>query len=368
MAQFVEQIPRFGPAASYPIVDETGLKGVWDFVVTYTVVATRSGPDLVNVVKDLDKIGLKLGTGNTPQPALVIDNLRETPTPNLPSIAELLPPPLAFEVAVITPSPPDATGDLNIFFNPSGEVRVTHATLQRMIGEAYDISGAGIADVPDFLRTDHWDVMAKIPQDAYPRGRNGSPNVPYDDIQLMLRSLLAERFAMKSHFEDRPSDAAWVLTASSPKLKKTADPTARTFCDDSTPPGEKDPRAVTPIRNRALWCRNVTMTQFASQLVLFALDYIKSPVLDATHIDGSYDITLNWSTLRVARGNETIDGRTINDANNGASANSGQAADPTGAITIADAISKQLGLKLEQQKRKIPMLVLDHIERRPTEN
>ncbi|HXE08731.1 MAG TPA: TIGR03435 family protein [Acidobacteriaceae bacterium] len=364
MAQFVESIPRFGSSTRYVIVDQTGLKGAWDFDVTYTMLPARNGLDTAN---DLDKIGLKLAVGETPQPILYVDSVNENPTPNSPKLAELLPPPPppAFEVAVIRPSPPDATGDMNIFYNPSGEVRVTHATLQRMIGEAFDISGAGIADIPDFLAKDHWDVVAKVPQDAYPRGKNGSPEIPYDDIQLMLRSLLAERFGMKAHFEDHPNDA-YVLSAGSPKLKKAADPNARTSCDNMPPAGEKDPRATDPIRNRAMWCRNVTVAQFAGQLMYFALDYIKSPVLDATHIDGNYEIALNWSTSRVARGVETIDGRTINRGNAGSS--SSQPEEPSGAISLPDAISKQLGLKLEMQKRNIPMLVLDHIERNPTEN
>ena len=112
------------------------------------------------------------------------------------------------------------------------------------------------------------------------------------------------------------------------------------------------------------------MAQFASQIILFALDYIKSPVLDATHIDGSYDVAINWSTLRVARGIQTFDGHSIDHANSNAASASGdaQAADPTGAITLADAISKQLGLKLKQEKRPIPMLVIDHIEQTPTPN
>jgi uncharacterized protein (TIGR03435 family) len=367
MAQYGEQIPRFGDNQHYPIVDQTGLKGAYDFDITYTVLPARHGLDVAN---DLEKIGLKLTLGQTPQPVLVIDSVSEKPTSNVADIDKLLPPPSppAFEVAAIKPSPPDAIGDLNIFVNPSGEVRVTHGTLQRMIGEAYDISGAGIANIPDFLANDHWDIIAKVPQDAYPKGRNGSPELTYDDIQLMLRSLLAERFGMRAHFEDRPNATAWVLTAASPKLKPAADPTARTSCSDTSPPlGEKDPRAANPVRNRALWCHNVTMAQFASQIILFALDYIKSPVLDTTGIDGSYDIALNWSTLRVARGIQTFDGHAIDRANNAASGDA-QAGDPSGAITLADAISKQLGLKLKQEKRPIPMLVIDHIDETPTPN
>ena len=42
--------------------------------------------------------------------------------------------------------------------------------------------------------------------------------------------------------------------------------------------------------------------------------------------------------------------------------------DPTGAMSIFEAIGKQLGLKLEMRKRVLPVLVIDHIEEKPTDN
>jgi uncharacterized protein (TIGR03435 family) len=114
-------------------------------------------------------------------------------------------------------------------------------------------------------------------------------------------------------------------------------------------------------------CTNVTMMQFAHELEPFAVDYIKEPVLDSTHIEGSYDLTLNWSGSRVARGVETINGQTITKPDP-SSTDPSEAAAPTGAISLPDAIAKQLGLKMELQKLSVPMLILDHIEENPTEN
>jgi uncharacterized protein (TIGR03435 family) len=50
---------------------------------------------------------------------------------------------------------------------------------------------------------------------------------------------------------------------------------------------------------------------------------------------------------------------------NGGQANDG---DPNGAISLFDAVNKQLGLKLEMQKRPVPVLVIDHVEEKPTDN
>ena len=41
---------------------------------------------------------------------------------------------------------------------------------------------------------------------------------------------------------------------------------------------------------------------------------------------------------------------------------------PSGALSLFDAIQKQLGLKLDQRKRLMPVLVIDHIEEHPTDN
>ncbi len=366
MEQYIKNLPRFGPGG-LPIIDQTGLKGAWDFDVTYTLLPSRNGFDLEH---DLDKqLGLKLTIGQSPQPVLIVDKVNQTPTPNSPKIAELLPPPAppSFDVATVKPTAPTGPRAMQIMFNRSGQVNISGASLQALIGEAYDISGAGIADIPPFLSKNLWDVVGKIPQDDYPKGPNGMPNVSFDDIKLMLRSLLIERFGMKTHFEDRPTDA-YVLSASgTPKLKKTADPNSRTTCNESVPVGEKDPRATEPIRNYLMVCTNVTMTQFAHELEPFALDYIKSPVLDSTHIEGSYDLTLNWSGSRIARGLVTLDGKVVTKPDPG-SAEASEPAAPTGAISLPDAISKQLGLKMELQKLTVPMLILDHIEETPTEN
>jgi uncharacterized protein (TIGR03435 family) len=44
------------------------------------------------------------------------------------------------------------------------------------------------------------------------------------------------------------------------------------------------------------------------------------------------------------------------------------ASDPVGGTSLFDALEKELGLKLEMQKRAYPQRVIDHIEEKPTEN
>jgi uncharacterized protein (TIGR03435 family) len=52
-------------------------------------------------------------------------------------------------------------------------------------------------------------------------------------------------------------------------------------------------------------------------------------------------------------------------ASDGSDANS---ADPNGAVSVFDAVNRQLGLRMEKTKRPYPVLVIDHIEENPTAN
>jgi len=175
-----------------------------------------------------------------------------------------------------------------------------------------------------------------------------------------VQALLIERFNMKVHMEDREVNA-YTLIAVNPKMKK-ADPTNRTGCKEGPGPDGKDPRIATPILARLLNCQNMTMAQLAEALPTQAGGYIFSPVKNATGLEGAYDFTLSFSPvglLNSGANNTTVPGST---------SDASTASDPSGALSLFDAISKQLGLKLEKQKRMSPVLVIDHIDEKPTDN
>jgi uncharacterized protein (TIGR03435 family) len=105
----------------------------------------------------------------------------------------------------------------------------------------------------------------------------------------------------------------------------------------------------------------MSMAEFASMLPNIASGYLQGkPVEDKTGLEGSYDFVVNFSAVGIVNGG----GRGADP--NGAGA--GSAADPSGGMSLFDAISKQLGLKLEQQKRPAPVLVIDHAEQKPIDN
>jgi uncharacterized protein (TIGR03435 family) len=112
-----------------------------------------------------------------------------------------------------------------------------------------------------------------------------------------------------------------------------------------------------------LSCQNVTMEYFASRLQNLAFGTINFPVEDATGLEGGYDVAMSFSPN--AGMNFGGPGRGGNPA--GGENAVPTASDPTAGMTIFEAIEK-LGLKLDQRKRNVPVIVIDHIEQKPTEN
>ena len=188
-------------------------------------------------------------------------------------------------------------------------------------------------------------ITAKLPSDFVgPAGNAWS-----DDLRLMLRNLLIERFGIKFHYEDRPVPA-YTLVSAKPKMKK-ADPSHRSSCKEARVIA-KDPRDSNPRLDRLVTCQNVTMTQFADSLQGLAPIYVGTPVENGTRLEGTWDFSLSFSSPEFLSNAATGE----------------NAPDVNGAISLQDAVSKQLGLRLEKRLRPVPVLVIDHIEEKPAEN
>lgn len=236
-----------------------------------------------------------------------------------------------------------------------------------MIDFAWGLPGPGY-DVPGMpkwltLLSPLVDIVAKVPESAMA----SSTQLYADDQNAMLRSLLADRFKMKAHYEDRPMDA-YTLVADKPKLK-AADPSSRSWCRAQISQAPRDPSNTSPPPLVAT-CQNVTMTQFAERLSTLAPSYLRYPVLDATGIQGSWDINVSFSGVDPNRvgsgGGRGGGGKGPSPAAVAAAANG--PSDPVGGVALFDALEKQLGLKLEKHQRPEPVLVIDHVEPTPTEN
>jgi uncharacterized protein (TIGR03435 family) len=355
-ARVVGQLTSTGGTA----LNKTSLEGKWDFTIKWTPPAllARAGADGISIFDAVDKqLGLKLEPGKVPQPVIFVDSVNEAPTPNAADISKFLPPPPAteFDVAVIKPTNPDFKG-IRLQILPSGQINIQGATLSFIIQQIYDIFPDMIQDAPKFMNGDRWDITGKMvsmdpgqPAQADPETRN-----------KMIGKLLEDRFKLKTHFEDRVVPA-YTLSSVKPKMAK-ADPTTRTGCNEGPGPDGKDPRAANPVLSRLLYCRNMTMAQFADRLPQLANGYVHAAVLDKTGLTDAYDFTLSFSAIGVLQNGLPAPGQVPGQPG------AGGALDPNGALSLPDAVSRQLGLKLELEKRPAPVLVIDHVEQKPTEN
>jgi uncharacterized protein (TIGR03435 family) len=285
-----------------------------------------------------------------------VENANELPSANPPGVAASLPPlpQPEFEVAAVKwPCNDNITRAPR--FEAGGRVTATCMPLLGLIRQAWNLAiFEELAGVPKWLgdsSTGHnISIIAKAPEGVAPNPQYNAQ--ARDTLHAMLRALLMDRFKMKVHYEDRPMDAH-TLVSVKPKLRR-ADPANRTGC---TRQGQQQQGRALLVR---LVCRNMTMAQFAEQILAYDSD-VSYPVLDATGINGAWDFTLNYDAMAGLNARFPQFG--------GAAAGpNGEAADPSGSVSFAEAIEKQLGLKLEVHKRPEPLLVIDHIEEKPTEN
>ncbi len=365
MAQFAQFLHEVGLATVgdtvKPFIDSTGLDGAYDFDFKWTPaqLLARAGPSGVSIYDAVDKqLGLKLALETAPRPVLIVDSANETPTPNPADLAKRLPPlpPPQFDVATIKPAKPDEM----ISHALRGDQEDWRAiTIGAHIRNVFDIAyqdAEPLVGAPKWVDEEGFDILAKLPSDLSGGATSQAPQELKEEQQQMLRVLIEERCKMKYHWETRPV-TAYHLVAASPKLT-AADPKARTRCNEGPGPDGKDPRLTNMVLDRLVTCQNMSMAQFGVLLQYLARDYIYNAVPDDTGLKGSYNFTLSFSSNFIitsgAGGGPTPEGGQ-------------QAAEPSGAVSLFDAVKNQLGLKLEKEKRPMPVLVIDHIEE-PTAN
>jgi uncharacterized protein (TIGR03435 family) len=184
---------------------------------------------------------------------------------------------------------------------------------------------------PSWMDDVRFDVVAKLPAGATKA-----------QLPAMLWTMLADRFKMTAHEEEKVRPVFFLVMGKAPlKLNKTA--------------GGK-PIPCTGSFHRV--CQNVTMEDFADILsrgrslaahlpVGEAAIMVDRPVIDHTGLKGAYDFTMEHGYPGETRHQKS--------------------ADPANIVPIKDAV-KDLGLALESGKAPHKVLVIDHIERAPTEN
>jgi len=309
-----------------------------------------------------------------------------------------------FEVATVKPSPPldrakmaaEIQAGRMPRFGPHvslSQAEYNFMLLRDLIALAYDVKAYQITG-PPFLATERFDIVAKMPDGA-----------SKDDAPKFLQALLAERFKLAVHrdTQERPV-LALVVGKDGPKLKESPAPPAP--IDENAPlkPGEmkmdspEGPVRITRYPDNSMTINrgakgivktrldpetramimessNVTMPGLAEQLTgMFQMGGGGGKqVVDQTGLKGSYEVTMEFAMadlMAMAR-SQGMGPMGPGGGGGGSGTNASpasEASDPGGMGSTVYASVKKLGLKLEPRKAKVEQLVIDHVEKTPTEN
>jgi len=231
-----------------------------------------------------------------------------------------------FEVASVKLN---TSGDFRSSTNSStGELFIRNSTLKSIIQSAYDVREYSFSG-PDWLATVRFDVSAKLPP-------SDSAQTSREERQFrrrqMLQNFLADRFKLETHRETRTLPGyALVVGRKAPKLAVSE---------------RKDGTSIS-TNNGSLNGSGMTMASLANMVAI----ELRSPVADMTGVEGRYDIKLEWSKDDPRGTGESGDGKSVDTR-----------------PSIFTALQETLGLKLEGRKIPVEILVVDHVERTPTEN
>jgi uncharacterized protein (TIGR03435 family) len=228
-----------------------------------------------------------------------------------------------FEIADVHASPRTLHPARRTGFH-AGRFELAMATMTDLVAAAYGVERDNVFGGPDWLDLDRFDVIARAPDGTSQQA-----------LRVMLQSLLAERFQLVVHMDQKPR-AGYLLSTGSGKPNMKESNSGPPGCQRLPQPAEAGPIPAV--------CHGLTMAAFASQLSGAAGDYLNGPVVDDTKLEGAWDFTLKW-TPRGRLADAEADG-----------------------INIFDAIDKQLGLKLEAKQIPMPVLVVDRVNRKPAEN
>jgi uncharacterized protein (TIGR03435 family) len=311
--------------------------------------------------------------------------------------------PLTFEVASIKPAAPLDQAKMAAAMQrgempkigphvEGSRAEYTFMALRDLIVMAYKVKPYQVTG-PDWLNTTRFDIVAKMPEGATKA-----------DAPKMLQALLEDRFKLVVHKDSKENPVlGLVLAKGGAKMKESTE--APKPIDDSAPlkPGEnKMDGPDGPVR--------MTMGKAGSATVNMgmkgSMSYRMDPAAGTMHLDGEQlamdgfaDMLTQFGQMTGAGGRRVVDmtglkgyyqvaldfsladliamaraqGMDVGAAGGGAGGGANparpaeSASDPSGGRSLFDAVAA-LGLKLEPRKAVTEQLIVDKVEKVPTEN
>jgi uncharacterized protein (TIGR03435 family) len=261
---------------------------------------------------------------------------------------------VSFEAASVKPN---TSGENNTSVRrlPGGRFTATNVPVAFLVQMAYQLQPFQMQGVPAWLRSDRFDVVAKLEGDPPPLTAGSAEP---DQMMLALRALLADRFKLSVHWETRDLPIyALVLARADGKLGPNVRPAAVdcTAAAAASAAAAKEGRTFNPNTPDRVSCgfRNSNgrimfggypMSFFATGIA----NEVARPVVDRTGLSGNWDFELTYTRDRVRQPDIT--------------ATAPAAAEPGDGASLFTALQEQLGLKLDSTKGPVRVLVIDRIE------
>jgi uncharacterized protein (TIGR03435 family) len=303
-------------------------------------------------------------------------------------------PPLAFEVASVKPAGPldpvaIQSGKVHIGMKIDGAmVDIGSFSLKDLIRTAYEVKDYQISG-PDWLGSimtaQRYNVQATIPEGA-----------TKEQVPQMLQALLADRFKLVVHRETKDHSVyALVVAKGGPKMKE-AEPDPPAASAETEPPPEpkkgevvmgqgtsqvrisgnmEGGKGVTvkggPMGQMHMSMADGRMHMEADRVSMATLvetlsRFVDRPVVDMTELKGNYHVVLDLSMDDLKNAAKAAGmGGMMGPAGDGGKP-SAEASEPAGSSIFMSL--QQMGLKLEPRKAPLAIIVVDHLEKSPTEN
>ncbi len=260
-----------------------------------------------------------------------------------------------FEVASVKPNKSD--GDFIRFgMQPGGRFIAQNAPLRELIRFAYNVQWFQIEGGPAWMSSDRFDVTAKAEGEIAPVGPGQT-----GPIQLMMQSLLEDRFKLKVHRETKEMPIyALVLARSDGRLGPQIEPSTVDCAAQrgrgagpaggrgGPPPGPRKP-GERPQCGMSMGPASVAAGDVSIQQFLQALSgRFNRVVLDKTGLTGRYSFNLEFTPDQAPPGGFQLNGAPVSINPDGPS--------------LFTALQEQLGLKLDAQRGPVETLVIDSVE------
>ena len=298
---------------------------------------------------------------------------------------------LVFDVASVRPSPPPDMQKMMMDLQAGKKPESVHIeglratfvymSVKQLIAYAYKLRAYEVTG-PDWMITDRFDILARMP--------DGSTK---EDVPAMLQALLKDRFGLVAHQEMVDQPVLGLMAAKNGLKLQPAAANAEVL-DETAPlkPGESlldsvDGRVL--LRHNAdgsttyvgpwgsfslkfdgqslsmhMQSESIDMRGFAMMMTTLGGGEGRQ-VVDMTGLKGKYQAAADFSLMDLTSSlhDQGID---IPTGPPGGGAGGG-ATDPEGGATVSAALEK-LGLKLDKTRAQVERLVVDHVEKSPTEN